>query len=390
MRELLKLTAQPGMISFAGGLPAAELFPVDQVRQAADAVLTRIGGQALQYGETEGVAGLRAWVAGQLSRPGLEVRRANVLIVSGAQQALDMLGRVFLDEGDRAVVENPTYLALLSAWRPLGVQFMPVPSDSDGMRVDELSPLLARRPKLIYTVPNFQNPQGTTLSLERRKQLVEMLRTHDACLVEDNPYGELRFEGSSLPYLLELDAAPEKSGTLGRRVIYVGTFSKALVPGFRVGWVVAPEEVIEKLVQAKQAMDLHTSTFVQHLALELVRAGVLDAQIPRLREAYRERRDAMLAALERHFPEEATWTHPNGGMFLMATLPDGLNASDVLKQALQRQVAFVPGDDFHLNGTGQNTLRLNFSYAEPALIEEGVKRLGKVLKQMLVSPSAHG
>lgn len=382
VRELLKLAAQPGMVSFAGGLPATELFPVEQVRQAGDTVLTRVGKQALQYGETEGLAGLRDWVAGQLSRPGLAVRRANVLIVSGAQQALDLLGRVLLDDGDRVVVENPTYLALLSAWRPLGAQFLAAPSDSEGMRVDELIPLLRRLPKLIYTMPNFQNPQGTTLSLERRRELIELLRSHDTCLVEDNPYGELRYDGESLPHLLELDAA-EKAGTLGGRVLYVGTFSKALVPGLRIGWVVAPEEVIEKLVQAKQAMDLHTGTFVQHLALELVLAGVLEAQIPRLRQAYRQRRDTMLAALERHFPDEVTWTRPDGGMFLLATLPAGLNAADVLKPALQRQVAFVPGDDFHLNGTGANTLRLNFSYAEPALIEEGVKRLGEVVKQVL-------
>ena len=401
VRELLKLTAQPGMISFAGGLPAPELFPIDQVKQAAEAVLSRIGQQALQYGETEGVAELRDWIAAQFSHSHFRLTRANVGIVSGGQQALDLIGRVLLDERDKVVVENPTYLALLSAWRPLGVQFLPVQSDANGMRVDELESLLQQRPKLIYSLPNFQNPQGTTLALERRVKLVELSRQHDVGLVEDDPYGELRYSGDPLPHLLELDIQAGCSGTRDTSadggtvrtetprflpcdgsVIHVGTFSKVLVPGLRVGWVIAGEPVIEKIVQAKQAADLHTSTLNQYIALELVRDGVLDQQIPILRQAYRVRRDAMLVALQKYFPAEVTWTRPDGGMFLMVTLPKGLSAAEILQQSIPHKVAFVPGEDFHLNGNGQNTFRLNFSNARPDLIDEGIKRLGIVLKRL--------
>ena len=402
VRELLKLTAQPGMISFAGGLPAPELFPIDQVKHAAEAVLSRIGQQALQYGETEGVAELRDWIAAQFSHSQFRLTRANVGIVSGGQQALDLIGRVLLDEQDKVVVENPTYLALLSAWRPLGVQFLPVQSDANGMRVDELESLLQERPKLIYTLPNFQNPQGTTLDLERRVKLVELSRQHDVGLVEDNPYGELRYSGDPLPHLIDLDVQAGCSGTresfadggtvrtetprflpCDGNVIYVGTFSKVLMPGLRVGWVIAAEPVIEKMVQAKQAADLHTSTLNQYIALELLRNGVLEQQIPLLRQAYRVRRDAMLVALQKHFPADVTWTRPDGGMFLMVTLPMELSAAEVLQASIPHNVAFVPGEDFHLNGAGQNTFRLNFSNARPDLIDEGIKRLGNVLKRLI-------
>jgi 2-aminoadipate transaminase len=379
VRELLKLTTQLDMISFAGGLPAPELFPMEQVQEAANAVLHRRGRQALQYGETEGLAELRDWIACRSSRPGLRITRANVVIVSGAQQALDLIGRVLLNAGDKVIVENPTYIALLSAWRPLGIEFLAAPCDAEGICVDDLEPLLGQRPKLLYTVPNFQNPQGTTLGAGRRSRLVERLRQHDVGLVEDDPYHELRYEGVPLPSLFELDACLPASNRGGNNVIQVGTFSKVLAPGLRVGWVVAAEEVVDKLIQAKQAADLHTSTLTQHLIHELVRDGLLDRQIPLLREAYRERRDAMLTALEKYFPSGATWTKPDGGMFLMVTLPMEINAGDLLRQAIQHKVAFVPGEDFHLNGRGQNTLRLNFSNATPDLIKEGIRRLGRLL-----------
>ncbi|MDB6109360.1 MAG: PLP-dependent aminotransferase family protein [Pedosphaera sp.] len=379
IRELLKLTAQPDMISFAGGLPAPELFPIAQVQAATNTILNRHGAQALQYGETEGLAELRDWIARQSSRPGLPLTRSNVGIVSGAQQALDLIGRVLLNEGDKVIVENPTYIALLSAWRPLGIEFLPAPCDARGICVEDLEPLLRQRPKLLYTVPNFQNPQGTTLSAERRARLVEMLRQHDVGLVEDDPYHELRYQGDSLPSLLELDARLASPGGPENNVIYVGTFSKVLAPGLRVGWVVAPEEVVDKLVQAKQASDLHTSTLSQHIIYELVRNHLLEEQIPLLRHAYRERRDAMLSALEKHFPRGTTWTKPDGGMFLMVTLPTEINATDLLQRALQQKVAFVPGEAFHLHGQGQNTLRLNFSNAAPDKIEAGIRRLGSLL-----------
>lgn len=382
VRELLKLTAQPDMISFAGGLPATELFPVEKVKEAADLVLSEFGSQALQYGETEGIAPLRDWVAARFSRAGrLTVRRENVLIVSGAQQGLDLIGRVLLNEGDQVIVENPTYLALLGAWRPLGVRFVGVPSDQNGMMVEALEPLLQQGAKLIYSIPTFQNPQGTTLSLERRHRLVELLRKYDVGLLEDNPYGELRYSGEALPHVFELDAQSDADGRLRSHVIYSGTFSKVLTPGLRIGWVVADEAVIDKLVMFKQGTDLHTSTLNQYITYTLARDGVIEQQLPRLQAAYRQRRDVMLAALARHFPAGVTWTQPDGGLFLMVTLPAHLNAADVLQAAIAHKVAFVPGEDFHLTG-GQNTFRLNFSNAQPDRIERGIEVLGQVLNDL--------
>ena len=285
VRDLLRLTARPDMISFAGGLPAPELFPLDEFRRAAAQVLRDRGPEALQYGETEGVGELRDWIADAFSRPALRLARANVLITSGSQQALDLIGRVLLDAGDAVAVESPTYLAALAAWRPLGVKFLCAPSDADGMRVEALDSLDRERPKLVYVVPNFQNPQGTTLSQERRARLAAWLRERSVPCVEDNPYGELRYEGEPLPHLFALNATMTPGGALAGNVIHTGTFSKVLAPGLRVGWVVAPEPVIEVLTRAKQAADLQTSTLNQFLALELVRGGVLERQLPVLRAA---------------------------------------------------------------------------------------------------------
>jgi 2-aminoadipate transaminase len=378
VRELLKLLSQPGMISFAGGIPAPELFPIEDTARAAAKVLQNSGEEALQYGQTEGIPALRDWIASRYSRPTCQVRRENVMIVTGSQQALDLIGKVFINPGDRLLVESPTYLAALSAWRPWRPQFVAVPSDSEGVVTSDIGPLSDLGAKLMYLVPNFQNPQGTTLSLARRKELLRALDERTV-LVEDNPYGELRYDGEPLPDLLELSARSGPGGQLQSCVIHLGTFSKVLAPGFRVGWVVAPEEVIDKLVRAKQAADLHTSTMCQHLVLELIRSGVLNRQIPRLREAYRSRRDAMLSALAAHLPAETKWTRPAGGMFLLVTLPKGTDAAALLARALKRNVAFVPGDDFYPDGSGQNTLRLNFSNANPQQIEEGVKRLAEAL-----------
>lgn len=377
VRELLKLASRPEIISFAGGLPAAELFPIARVQAALRTVLNREQGRCLQYAETEGVPALRDWIARQFSGPNCVVQGENVIITSGAQQALDLLGRVLLNPDDEVLVESPTYLAMLTAWRPFSVQFTAVPSDGQGMCVEALEPLLRRQPKLIYLVPNFQNPRGTTLNQSRREQLVACLHDHDAILVEDNPYGELRYSGAPLPHLFNLAASRRQTLGLDSRVIHVGTFSKVLMPGLRVGWVVAPTEVIDKLVQAKQAADLHTSTLSQHLALELLQHGFLDDHLPLLRQAYRERRDVMLAALELHFSHAMTWTKPDGGLFLLASFLDNRDAGALLPAALQRGVAFVPGEEFYLKGAGRNTMRLNFSNATPARIEEGVHRLAQ-------------
>jgi 2-aminoadipate transaminase len=377
IRELLKVTRRPEVISFAGGLPAAELFPIQKVKDAVDAVLQSLGGKSLQYGETEGVPELREWVAHHFSRNGLQITAENVLITTGAQQALDLVGRVFLDEDDRAVVENPTYLALLSAWRPYVGEFLAVPSDEHGMRVDALPKLLEKRPKLVYITANFQNPQGTTLTRERRENLVALLREYGVGLLEDNPYGELRFDGEPLPHLLEIEAA--KSGGIPSHVMYSGTFSKVLMPGLRVGWVIAAPEAIDKLGMAKQAADLHTSTICQYAALELLRRGFLDEFVPVLCKSYGQRRDLMLSALEKHFGEKAKWNRPEGGMFLLVTLPPKYDTTMLLARALEQNVAYVPGEEFHMNGEGKNTMRLNFSNAGPEQIEEGIRRLASVI-----------
>lgn len=379
VREVLKLAVRPDMISFGGGLPAPELFPVEEVRQATEAVLRRHPERALQYGETEGIAELRDSIARSCSRPGLPVRRENVLIVTGSQQALDLVGRVLLDPGDAVLVENPTYLAALGAWRPLGARFRLLPSDGEGMQVSALPAVPPSKTKLLYCIPNFQNPTGATLSLERRRALVAWSQSTGVPILEDDPYGELRYEGDVLPSLLELSAALAATETLTGGVIHLGTFSKTLAPGLRVGWVVAPEPVIEKLTLAKQSADLHTSTLCQFVVLELVRAGVLARHLPRLRAAYRMRRDAMRIALREHFPADVTWTEPAGGLFLFVKLPERINAAELLPLALARGVAFVPGEDFHANGGGQNTLRLNFSNASPERIMEGIRRLAAVV-----------
>jgi 2-aminoadipate transaminase len=379
LRELMKVTARPEVISFAGGLPAADLFPVAQINAAVSAVLATWGGQALQYSETPGLPELRDWIATRFSNAQLRVARENVLITTGAQQALDLVGRILLQEGDRVIVENPTYLALLSAWRPTGVEFLPVPCDAHGIQVETCLPLMELKPKALYCVPNFQNPQGATLTLSRRKMLVALARRHSMAIIEDNPYGDLRYSGSALPNLLELDARVGAASEYESHVIYAGTFSKVLMPGLRVGWVIAARPVIEKLTLAKQAADLHTSTLSQHLALELLRRGFLEEFLPALREQYGLRRDAMLEALEKYFPKGATWTTPEGGFFLWVTLPKHINAGQLLPAALAQHVAFVPGEEFHLHGEGKNTMRLNFTNASPARIEEGIKKLGRLL-----------
>jgi 2-aminoadipate transaminase len=376
LRELLKLTSRPGMISFAGGLPDSELFPLQRVAAAVEVVLRKAGGRALQYGETAGVLELREWIARRYSNATLSLKTENVLITTGSQQALDLAGRLLLDDGDRVIVENPTYMAALLAWQPCGASFMPIGADDCGMKVDELGPLLREQPKMVYLIPNFQNPTGTTMTGERRQLLIEMLQGQNVLVFEDNPYAELRYEGEPLRSLLESDRPPDEGG----HVIQAGTFSKTLMPGLRVGWVIGPQQLIERMSRAKQAMDLHTSTFNQYIALALLDSGYLEEFIPMLRRAYRERRDAMLEALQEHFPAGSRWTRPEGGMFVFVTLPKNVLAGVLLARALERNVAFVPGGEFHLDGAGQNTMRLNFTKASVADIKAGIGRLAEVIK----------
>lgn len=387
IRELLKLTEQPEIISFAGGLPAPEVFPVAEVKAAAQRALEEHGASALQYGTTEGYLPLREMLVRHMARYGIRVTPANVLVTSGAQQALDLIGKILLDPGDRVITEQPTFLGALQAFTSYEARYLPVPIDDDGMQVDRLEEALEAGAKFIYVLPNFQNPGGVTLSLERRVRLVELASRYGVPIVEDDPYGQLRYEGRHLPPLVKLDA--EHHGCAhGERsfrggVLYLGTFSKTLAPGFRLGWIVAPEEVITRLVQAKQGADLHTSSFCQHVAYEAARGGFLDRHVLTIRKVYGERRDAMLRALDAHFPRTARWTRPQGGLFLWVTLPAGVDSEELLEDALEEKVAFVPGRSFFPNGDGAATFRLNYSYCTPPRIEEGIRRLGRVLRRRL-------
>ena len=386
IRELLKLTEQPDLISFAGGLPAPELFPVEKLREACNEVLSTLGPQSLQYGTTEGYLPLREMIARHTARYGIEVTADNILITSGSQQALDFIGRLFINNGDHIVVESPTYLGALQAWRAYGANYVSVRSDEHGMIVDELEAALRAGPKFIYVLPNFQNPSGSTLTLERRLKLVELADKYGVPIVEDDPYGQLRYSGDHLPSVVSLDSEYRgpNGGCYSGNVIYLSTFSKLLAPGIRLAWMIAPPEVIRKLVMAKQAADLHTATFNQYVAYEVAKGGFLDEHIKVIRATYKERRDVMLETMDETWPSQAQWTRPEGGMFLWGILPPGMDSAEVLKEAVTRKVAFVPGAPFHPNGGGENTMRINFSYSSPETIREGITRLGFLLKELLV------
>lgn len=381
IRELLKLTEQPDVISFAGGLPAPEVFPVEEIANAADLVLKEMGAQALQYSTTEGYRPLREVLCEGRLGHGVAVHPDDVLITSGSQQALDLIGKVFIDPGDRVVVEAPTYLGALQAWNAYGAEYVTVPADEQGMVTAALEDILRTRPKLIYSMPTFQNPTGVAMALERRRQLVELAGRYNVPIVEDDPYGQLRFEGEDLPTLIALDAAQRGQGgdRYDGNVIYLSTFSKILAPGLRLAWVVAPGDVIRKLVQAKQGADLHTPTFNQMVAYQAAREGVIDRHLPLIRQLYHERRDLMLARMAEHFPPSVRWTRPQGGLFVWGVLPEAVDAADALRAAVPYRVAFVPGAPFFPNGGGHNTMRLNFSNALPERICEGIARLGQVL-----------
>ncbi len=384
IRELLKLTEQPDIISFAGGLPAPEVFPNEQFKEACVKVMQTMGPTALQYGPTEGYQPLREMIARHTMRYGIQITTDNIMITSGSQQALDLLGRIFINRGDRIIVESPTYLGALQAWNIYGAEYVTVESDKDGMITEKLEAALRAGPKFIYALPNFQNPTGVTLSLERRQRLVELADRYGVPIIEDDPYGQLRYEGSHIPSIVVLDEKLHpRNGQYTGNVIYLSTFSKTLAPGIRVAWVIAPPEVIRKLVQAKQGADLQTATFNQIVAHEVGRGGFLDKHVEFIRKVYRERRDVMLDSLDEHMPDGVSWTHPQGGLFLWATMPEKLNSVEVLQDAVAQKVAFVPGFSFYPRGGGNNTMRLNFSNATPERINEGISRMGQVIKKHL-------
>lgn len=376
IREILKLTTQPGFISFAGGLPAADLFPIQRIGEATQKVLAEHADKALQYSTTEGYLPLREWIAGRM--PGASAD--NVQIVSGSQQGLDLIGKVFIDPGSKVLVEAPTYLGALSAFNPYEPHYISVGMDEEGLRLEELKAALeAHRFKFIYVLPTFQNPSGRLMGLERRKALVALARQYQTPILEDDAYAELYFSGEPLPTLYALDL---ELG--GGNVIYLSTSSKTLAPGLRVAWVVGPKPVIQKMVYAKQGADLHTPTLNQMLVYELVQDGAwFQAQIGKIRQTYQTRRTWMLESLQKYMPEDIGWIVPQGGMFFWLTAPQGLDSLELLKRAVEEKMAFVPGQPFYADGSGQNTLRLSYSSATHEQTEEGIKRLGRAVHQML-------
>lgn len=378
IREILKVTQRPEVISFAGGLPAPELFPVKTLAAATQKVFEEDGMRALQYSTTEGHAPLRRKIAERMqSTWNACVAPDQILVTSGSQQGLDLTGKLLLDEGDVVLCESPTYLGAISAWNVVRPRWVEVETDDDGMVPAALERTLRTYPnaKAIYVIPNFQNPSGRTWSLERRRQFMEIVERHDVWVVEDNPYGELRLEGEPITSLKSLD----RRG----RVLALGTFSKVFCPGLRIAWIAAENPAYEKLVILKQGADLQTSTLGQLQVNRYLEENDLDADIARILPVYRERRDAMLAALDAAMPPGVTWTRPSGGLFVWMTLPEGLSARTLLDECVRQNVAFVPGGAFYPNGDHENTLRLNYSNMPVERIREGIRRLASaVVKEM--------
>ena len=373
IREILKVTERPEVISFAGGLPAPATFPVDAMRAAFDRVLAGNGRDALQYSTTEGYAPLRQWIAARVGTPAAPVSADEVLIVSGSQQGLDLLAKVLVEVGDTLLVETPTYLGALQAFSTFSPHYVALASDADGLLPDSLDESM-RGAKFIYCLPNFQNPTGRLLPEDRRRRLAERARALDLLVLEDDPYGALSYDGETPPSIRSL--APE-------RTVYMGSFSKVLAPGLRLGYVIAPAPLRAKLVQAKQATDLHTSTLAQMAVYEVIRDGFLDTHIPTIRSLYRAQCAAMLEALAATMPEGVRWNTPRGGMFLWLELPTGMDATTILAGAIEKNVAFVPGAPFYAGQPVIESLRLAFVTVPPAKIREGVERLAGVIRAAL-------
>ncbi|MCK4403611.1 MAG: PLP-dependent aminotransferase family protein [candidate division Zixibacteria bacterium] len=373
IREILKITQKPDVISFAGGLPAPELFPIEPLKKACEKVLDNYGSKALQYSLTKGVLPLRQILAERLFQKGTAITEENIFITGGSQQGLDLTGRVFLDKGSVLICESPTYLGAIQAFNAYNPQYITVDMDKEGMIVEQLEENIKKyKPRFIYVVSNFQNPSGITLSYERRKHLVKLAQEYYIPIIDDNPYGDLRYVGEDVPSLKSLG---------GDLVIELGTCSKIVSPGLRIGWVVASTEVMTMFERMKQGVDLHTNTFAQYVFYEYIKDGNLDRHIHEIKTAYSERRDVMIEALKEHFPESVKWIEPKGGLFLWVELPQGVSATALLDEAVKQKVAYVPGKPFYPYEDKDNTLRLNFSNANPEMIKEGIKRLGKVFQE---------
>ncbi len=379
IREILKVAQSPDVISMAGGWPDAALFPVEEIRAVCDDVLREMPRESLQYGLTDGLPALREALADYMTSQGIPARAEHIVIMSGSQQALDLAGRIFLDEGDAVLVERPTFLGALQSFNAYGARYVTVPLDDEGARPEAIAAAIERhRPKLMYLIPTFQNPTGATMSLDRRRRVVEIAAHYGVPILEDDPYGQLRFAGEPLPTLAAIDRAQG-----GENIIYLSTFSKTLAPGLRLAWAVCSAEVAQQFVMAKQGADLHSNALAQTIALEFLRRGLLGPQVQRIRETYRARRDAMCEAIAEFFPPEVRYTQPEGGLFLWVTLPEGMDAVSLLHEAAKEKVAFVPGAPFFADGGGENTLRLSFACMPPEVIVEGIRRLAGVIRRAM-------
>ena len=375
---ILKAAADPKIISFAGGLPAPELFPVEGMKEATDKVYAEHGQQALQYGAAKGVTELRELILKRVKeKENVDAKLENVMVTTGSEQAIDLVGKAFVNPGDTVLVEEPTYLCALDVFRSYGANFVSVPMDDDGMKMDALEEALKAHPEtaLVYTVPNFQNPTGRTMPAERRKKFAELAAKYDVPVLEDNPYGDIRFAGEHVPSVKSFDHAG--------KVFYMSTFSKILAPGFRLGWLVADPKVIEKLTVLKQSADLHTDNLVQYVVTEFFKENDVDAHVKEISDLYGKRKQLMIDGIKKYFPKDVKYTDPEGGMFLWVEVPGVTDTVELFKQCLEHNVAFVPGDPFFAGKPQPGTFRLNYSNMQEDQIEVGLKRLGEALSQAL-------
>jgi 2-aminoadipate transaminase len=381
IRELLKLTQKKDLISFAGGLPAVDTFPIEQLKEICTEVLDTQGAQALQYGATEGDTRLREILVERYKASGLKIELDNLVITTASQQALDLIPKIFINPGDKIICGLPTYLGGLSAFGNYGAEFIGIKLDEKGERADLMEKALeelkakGEKPKFIYLVPDFQNPAGITMPESRRLEIIALARKYDVLIVEDSPYRELRFNGKPQKTIYELEGTGQ--------VILLGTMSKIFVPGFRIGWVVAHPEIIDKIVVAKQATDLCTSPFVQKITAKYIEKGYFDQNLKGIINSYRDKRDGMLAAFKKYMPEGVSWTEPEGGLFLFLTLPEHMDAEKLFAVAIEENVAFVLGHVFHCDGSGRNTMRINFSFMSKELNDEGARRLANAIKRTM-------
>ncbi|MEI7482190.1 MAG: PLP-dependent aminotransferase family protein [Elusimicrobiota bacterium] len=388
IRELLKITNKPGIISFAGGLPDPELFPYDFVADAVKNIMAKQGRVALQYGPTDGLPEFKEEFIKFLQKhEGLTVKPANIIVTTASQQALDIVGRLFIDASDPVLVEMPSYMGGLQVFKSYGADFVGVKMDEDGIMTDNLEERLNwlrtqdEHYKFLYLVPDFQNPSGVTLSEERRRKVIELSEKYNIAVIEDSPYRQVRFEGVAPKMIYRLDKETRNTDN----IISLFTFSKTFAPGLRIGVIVAHEQIIKKMEILKQSLDLCSSSLNQLIAAEFLRSGYFEKHIARVNKVYKTKKDTMLNALAEHMPEGVTWTKPEGGLFLWVKLPESMSADDMFEDAIKENVAYVIGSAFHCDGSGKNTMRLNFSYATPDEIAEGIKRLAVAVKKRLVA-----